>query len=488
MSAELLEQRIAQLEADFVAARFTFDECLDTVWMLVTTMLIFFMHAGFSLIEVGFVRFKSSHYILAKNLVVVALSFICWFALGYPLAYGEGDSEPSVFAGGEGGFAMSGLYSRKELLRHWLWQGACCATSATIASGAMAERTKVKGFVAYAVVMSSVIYPIVAHWAWSRTGIFKYEEGGAWRSLAGPVVVDFAGSGMVHLVGGVSALVGAVVVGPRRGRFDNVEVEAEFEAHSVPFVVIGTLFLWFGWFGFNGGSTAAMHETSQAQTAASVAVNTALAPCIAGFVVFVLNSEVLGGKGFDVPRFCNGILAGLVSITASCARIVSWEALLIGFVGALVFVGTSRLLLRLKIDDVVDAFAVHGACGLWGMVAAGLFGGPVRGGNGSLYGGDQLPAQLLAIVIISLWAGVLSMAVFLPLRVAGLLRHGNDFQERMEREHITMVKAYVERAARLSEQSQASSPPPKPLDAQAEPIRMTAAEEARVHGTSRSYM
>mmetsp|Transcript_4684 Transcript_4684/g.13559 ORF Transcript_4684/g.13559 Transcript_4684/m.13559 type:complete len:461 (+) Transcript_4684:52-1434(+) len=449
MSAELLEQRIAQLEADFVAARFTFDECLDTVWMLVTTMLIFFMHAGFSLIEVGFVRFKSSHYILAKNLVVVALSFICWFALGYPLAYGEGDSEPSVFAGGEGGFAMSGLYSRKELLRHWLWQGACCATSATIASGAMAERTKVKGFVAYAVVMSSVIYPIVAHWAWSRTGIFKYEEGGAWRSLAGPVVVDFAGSGMVHLVGGVSALVGAVVVGPRWERWVPSK-EQQFQAHNVEFCVLGTFFMWFGWYGFNAGSVRSMHDVASAHLAGIVAVNTTLSPCAAGLLVYLLRAKVVAPMRLDIVGLCNGILAGLASITAPCGFISPWEAILIGLVGGFIFQGASMLMQRLRIDDVVDAFAIHGACGLWGLLAAGLFGDPALGlgGNGAVYGGDQLRTQVLASIAIISWSAGLSLAILVPLRRGGFLRSSDVFQDvGADKMEHSPVQAYREKAA-----------------------------------------
>mmetsp|Transcript_4674 Transcript_4674/g.13520 ORF Transcript_4674/g.13520 Transcript_4674/m.13520 type:complete len:523 (+) Transcript_4674:47-1615(+) len=454
-----LEERVAKLEAALALSQINYNDCLDTIWMLTATMLVFFMHSGFSLLEVGSVRFKSTQYILAKNLAVVGMGFLCWFVLGYPLAYGSSGDDVEVggsssFAG-SGGFAMEGLYGSSAKLRAWLWQGAFCATSATIASGAMAERTQVKGFVVYTAVVTTIVYPIVAHWGWSGHGIFKFEDGGVMRSLAGPAVVDFAGSGMVHLVGGVGALCGAVVVGPRRGRFEDPTVENEFDAPNVPFVVTGTLFLWFGWFGFNAGSTGSMHDISAAHTAAVAAVNTAISPCVSGVVVFFMRTMVLKPKAFDVPGFCNGVLAGLVSITAGCATVVSWEAMIIGFIGGLLYVAVSALVKRSKVDDVVDAFAVHGACGCWGLIAAGLFGGPIVKGNGLFHGGDQLRAQLFAVVVIVLWSGVLSLVIFVPLRLANMLRYAEDFQEAMEREHITMVKAYVER--HMTEHSTTSS-------------------------------
>jgi len=446
-----LEERVVKLEAALAVSQVSYNDCLDTIWTLTTAMLVFFMHSGFSLLEVGSVRFKNTQYILAKNLAVVAMGFLCWFLLGYPLAYGRSGNS---FAG-SGSFAMEGLYGSSSNLRVWLWQGAACATSATIASGAMAERTQVKGFVMYTAVMAALVYPIVAHWGWSGRGIFKFEDGGMLRSLAGPPVVDFAGSGIVHLVGGVGALCGAVVVGPRRGRFEDAMIDDEFDAPNVPFVVIGTLFLWFGWFGFNAGSTGSMHTTMAAHKAAIAAVNTAISPCVSGLLVFFMRSMVVRPKAFDVPGFCNGVLAGLVSITAGCATVASWEAMLIGFVGGMVYIAVSALVKRLMVDDVVDAFAVHGACGFWGLVAAGLFGGPLVRGNGLLHGGDQLRAQLFAVVVIVLWSGVLSLVIFVPLRRAHLLRYADEFQQAMEREHITMVKAYVER--HLAEHSTTSS-------------------------------
>jgi Amt family ammonium transporter len=194
---------------------------------------------------------------------------------------------------------------------------------------------------------------------------------------------------------------------------------------------LGTFFLWFGWYGFNAGSTGSMHDVGTANTAGIVAVNTTLSPCIAGLTVFALRALVLPPKLLDVGGFCNGILGGLVSITAGCAVVEPWESLLIGFLGALIYQGTSMLMLQLKIDDVVDAFAVHGACGLWGIVAVGFFGNPDKdmGGNGLLYGGDQLGTQLFAGLMVVAWVGGLSAPLFYALKLANLLRLSDDFQD-----------------------------------------------------------
>jgi Amt family ammonium transporter len=205
----------------------------------------------------------------------------------------------------------------------------------------------------------------------------------------------------------------------------------EFSGHSVAFCVLGTFCLWFGWYGFNPGSTLSMKTASDAHTAGLVAVNTTIAPCVAGLLVFFLRSVVIPPKFLDIAGFCNGILAGLVSITAGCAFVKPWESAVIGFIGAFVYQGASMLLKRLKIDDVVDAFPVHGACGIWGVLALGFFGDPAEGigGNGVLYGGDQLWTQIMGLVCIIAWTGATSVAILLPLRYVGFLRWGDLFQE-----------------------------------------------------------
>jgi Amt family ammonium transporter len=281
--------------------------------------------------------------------------------------------------------------------------------------------------------MTSIIYPIVVYWGWSGNGWLVYTDpvDGKTKSTAGPNYMDFAGSGLVHLVGGVGALCGAIVVGPRNGRWDPAQ-ENDFVAHNIPFCVLGTFCLWFGWYGFNPGSTLAMHDKATANLAGLVAVNTTLAPCVAGPLVFILKRLQVGL--LDVGGFCNGILAGLVSITAGCAFVKPWEAIIIGFIGGLVNFGASFLMKLLKVDDVVDAFAVHGACGLWGILALGLFGAPDDGlgGNGLFHNGklDQFGVELLGGFVIFLWVAALSLVVFLPLRLANCLRLSDAFQEK----------------------------------------------------------
>mmetsp|Transcript_52025 Transcript_52025/g.113195 ORF Transcript_52025/g.113195 Transcript_52025/m.113195 type:complete len:462 (+) Transcript_52025:102-1487(+) len=409
-----------------------YNESLDTIWMLLAAALVFFMHAGFSLLEAGSVRFKNTQNILAKNLVVVTVGFLCWWAFGYAWAFGGPEAvDPNRFIGHQY-FFHGGFWNEKSLFRFWFFQGAFCATGATIVSGAMAERTNLVGFALYTFFMTSWIYPVVVYWAWSGEGLLNFtHKDGASVSAVGSGFIDFAGSGVVHLVGGVGALLGAVVVGPRKGRF-NPSLEPEFDAHSIPFCVLGTFCLWFGWYGFNPGSTGSMHDADTANLAGIVAVNTTLSPCVAGLLVFFLRAKVVEPKCLDVGAFCNGILAGLVSITAGCAVMKPWEACIIGCIGGLLYVGASLLLGKLKVDDVVDAFPVHGVCGMWGVLACGFFGNPDEGigGNGVFYGGDQLGTQILLVVFIWLWVGVLSTIILVPLKFAGALRLSDDFQDK----------------------------------------------------------
>jgi len=288
--------------------------------------------------------------------------------------------------------------------------------------------------------MTSVIYPIVVYWGWSGEGLLAY---GAGESVVGPSLSDFAGSGLVHMVGGVGALVGALAVGSRAGRWDESQA-GEFDAHNVPFCVLGTFFLWFGWYGFNPGSTGSMHDKGTANLAGLVAVNTTLSPCVAGLVVFALRATLVAPKKLDVGGFCNGILAGLVAITAGCASVEPWEAILIGFFGGFVYQGSSMLVKFLKVDDVVDAFSVHGATGFWGLVALGLFG---SGGAFHGMGGAQLGTQVFAGFLITLWVGALSALIMIPLRVLGMLRLDEEFQAKgADALEHSPAKAYSERA------------------------------------------
>jgi Amt family ammonium transporter len=425
-----LAVRVASIEADLATTKADYAESLDTIWMLVAGLLVFFMHSGFSLLESGCVRLKNTQNILAKNLLVLSVGFLCWWTFGWGLAYGVEDEGNKVL-GTSQMFAI-GFMDDKTLFRNWFFQGAFCATGGTIVSGAMAERTKLTGFGIYIVAMTTIIYPLIAHWGWSGSGLLAYtDDAGESVSIVGPAYMDFAGSGLVHLTGGMGAIWGSIFVGARKGRFDPAVDQGEFDAHNVPFCVIGTIFLWFGWYGFNPGSTLSMHDAETAYTAAIVAVNTTLAPCVGGLVVFGLRAFVVEPKLLDVGGFCNGILAGLVSITAGCAAVKSWEAIVIGFIGGLVYQGASMALKRLKVDDVVDAFPVHGACGIWGTIVLGIFGNPDEGmgGNGLLYGGDQIGTQIVGVLLIAIWVSLLSTAIFLPLKLLGQLRLSDEFQD-----------------------------------------------------------
>eukprot|EP00929_Paragymnodinium_shiwhaense_P118196 TRINITY_DN8_c2_g1_i1.p1 TRINITY_DN8_c2_g1~~TRINITY_DN8_c2_g1_i1.p1 ORF type:complete len:474 (-),score=77.47 TRINITY_DN8_c2_g1_i1:389-1810(-) len=426
----LLEARMSAFQAKLQSSKADYNESLDTIWMLLAALLVFFMHAGFSLLEAGCVRFKNAQNIMAKNLIVVCVGFLCWYTFGWGLAYGAGEDPNKVV--GTSQFFADGFMVEKTKFREWFFQGTFCATGGTIVSGSMAERTQLKGFTIYTVLMTTIIYPFVVYWGWSGSGILSYtDDAGEGVSIVGPAYIDFAGSGLVHMTGGVGALCGAIFVGARKGRFNLGVDQDEFVAHNVPFCVLGTLFLWFGWYGFNPGSTLSMHDKDTAYTAGIVAVNTTVAPAVAGLVVFALRALVLPPRLLDVGGFCNGILAGLVSITAGCAVMKTWEAMLIGLVGALVYQAASMGMQKAKIDDVVDATAVHGACGLWGVIACGFFGDPAEGigGNGVLYGGDQLVTQVVGVLIIIVWVGVLSTLIFACLRKAGMLRLSDRFQD-----------------------------------------------------------
>mmetsp|Transcript_89709 Transcript_89709/g.187374 ORF Transcript_89709/g.187374 Transcript_89709/m.187374 type:complete len:444 (-) Transcript_89709:308-1639(-) len=425
---------------DLTDTRTNYDECLNTIWQLFAATLVVFMHSGFSMLESGCVRHKNAQSILTKNLIVITVGFLCWYVFGYPFAFGTLE-DPNKFSGFTN-FLMIDLWSDKANFRFWFFQGTFCATGATIVSGAMAERTQIRGFTIYTILMTSFIYPVVAYWGWSGNGWLNYPEGEGTTSSVGPAFIDFAGSGIVHMVGGFAALVGSAIVGARKGRWD---ADADFDGHSVPFCVMGTFFLWFGWYGFNCGSSGSISDEATANLVGIVAVNTTLAPCVAGLVVFALRAKVMPPKALDVGGFCNGILAGLVAITSGCAVVKHWEAMLIGFIGGLLYCGASFGLKAAKIDDVVDAFPVHGVCGIWGVLAAGLFGDPDHGigGNGLFYGGDQFRTQVMAVIVIGVWSAGLTAIILFPLKLGGLLRSSDEFQDiGADNHHHTPAKAY----------------------------------------------
>ncbi|CAE7224052.1 AMT1-1 [Symbiodinium sp. CCMP2592] len=421
---------------------------LDSAWLCLCGALVMFMHAGFAMLETGSCRVKNASNVLMKNLVNVCVGTLGWWVFGWAFAYGSQGTPANGFIGTDGFFgigfytvdATTGVISPlascdadgcQSTMLSWFFQWAFCTAGATIVSGGVAERVKSPTYAVYAFFMASFIYPIIVAWSWG---------GGFLATITSVGYMDFAGSGVVHLTGGVSALAGTVVLGPRKGRFENPE---EFECHNLPLVVLGTFALWFGWYGFNPGSTLGMHDGATGALAAQVAMNTTLAAATGGITVFLLRYVIT--KKYDVGGLCNGILAGLVSITAGCGNVECGSAFAIGLVGAFVYQGSSMLLQKLKIDDPVDASPVHGFCGIWGVLAAGFLDwgkgidqyhgwsgwGCVTEGTACKtgLGGDAIGAQFALIGMVILWSGALSTIAFLVLKLTGLLRISEEVEE-----------------------------------------------------------
>jgi len=407
---------------------------MGTTWTIICGALVMFMHAGFALLETGVCRAVSCQSILMKNILNVCFGTLIWFLFGYALMYG-GNLEilPIMIFGGAGGFfgdgmvdtaagggAGMGYIGPNHLItcQDWFFQWAFCVTGATIVSGGVAERLQLGGYLLFTTWMTGIIYPCVGAMTWG--GGFLYDMGYS----------DFAGSGIVHLTGGIGALAGAFVTKPRLGRFDEVgsDPNGPYAPHNVPNAALGTFILWFGWYGFNCGSTLYMYGFESAQSAALVAVNTTLAPAGGGIAALILRRFVLEPKMLTVTSVCGGILAGLVSITAGCGNIHPRAAFPVGFIGGIIYCLASDALQKLQIDDPVEAFAVHGAGGIWGTLAVPLFDiNLLSGVEGDLFGpgvslGKSLTAQCAGIVVIILWSGILSFAMFSLIAAIGLLR------------------------------------------------------------------
>jgi Amt family ammonium transporter len=418
-----------------------------------------FMQCGFAMLEAGCCRAKNVQNILMKNMADVCGGTIGWWACGWAFAYGgpytEDGYTESKFIGTRQFFGSGFLTTDSQgnqipdpdggaMMLSWFFQWAFCSAAATIVSGGVAERVVFPGYLAYSVVMTAFIYPLVVCWTWGYGWLAGSAEDGYINEVG---FMDFAGSGIVHMTGGVGALVGAMAAGPRDGRFladGTLDDSGEFDAHNIPLVVLGTFILWFGWYGFNCGSTLGMSDAATGALAAQVAMNTTIAASSGGITVFGLQFGIL--KKYDLVGFCSGILAGLVSITAGCGNVESGSAFLIGVIGGVIYLGTSRLLKKLKVDDPLDAFPIHGACGAWGVLAAALFDwgngfdfahgwngfSCVTGADGNCkHGafGQQLAANVVEILVIIAWSGAMSALVFIPMRFLGFLRADGDLQK-----------------------------------------------------------
>ncbi len=396
--------------ADTMAAAENPDsEALTFIWLMVTGTLVFFMQAGFAFLEAGFTRSKNIVNVLTKNFMDFCIGGLAYFVFGYAIMYG------TDIAGiiGSDGFLLLGDYYDVKVALAWFFQMVFAATAATIVSGAMAERTKITAYLAYSFLISAIIYPISGHWVW----------GGGWLAQMG--FHDFAGSGVVHMIGGTVAFMGAYLVGPRNGRFNKDGTSNEFKATNIPFIVLGGLILFVGWFGFNPGSTLNGSDLRMSV----IAVNTFLAGC-AGATVVMYSRLIRTGKS-DAVGAVNGSLAGLVAITAPCAVVAPWAAVIIGALsGFLLMWGEKFVEHTLKVDDAVGAVTVHGICGFFGLLMVGVFADGTYGDiSGLIVGnGGQIVTQLIGAVALAAWGLIMGFLVFSFIKATTGLRVTDEEQ------------------------------------------------------------
>jgi len=372
---------------------------LDTVWVLIAAFLVFFMQAGFGMVEAGFIRAKNTCNILTKNFLDFCMASLAFFLFGYALMFGDGNA----FCGTQG-WALAGLGDKTvsgiPVYAFWLFQAAFCGAAATIVAGGMAERMKFVGYLIYSFLISALVYPIIGHWAW----------GGGW--LAGMGFFDFAGSTVVHTTGGMAALVGTIILRPREGKYSIDGKPRAIPAHSIPLASLGVFILWFGWFGFNPGSTLGVNNGGF--DIGRVAINTNLAAALGGIAAMLTVWKRFGKP--DLSMAMNGALAGLVAITAPCACVEPWAAIVIGAAAGVIVVLGVELLDKLQVDDPVGAVPVHGMCGIWGTLAVGIFGRASLGlaNEGFIYGGNpmQIGIQMVGSVATIIFVVVCMGIVF----------------------------------------------------------------------------
>ena len=396
------------------------------VWFLIGAALVFFMQCGFAMVETGFTRAKNAGNIIMKNLMDFCLGTVVFMLLGFGLLCGEN--------------TFFGLIGKPDLqiftdFNNFPWHNfvfnmVFCATTATIVSGAMAERTKFISYCVYSVIISAVVYPIEAHWIW----------GGGWLSDLG--FVDFAGSCAIHMVGGISAFIGALILGPRIGKYGkNGKVNA-IPGHSLTLGALGVFILWFGWYGFNGAAAATTDNLGQ------IFLTTTISPAVATCATMIF-TWIKNGKP-DVSMSLNGSLAGLVAITAPCADVDALGSAIIGLIaGIIVVVAVEFIDIKLKVDDPVGAVAVHGANGIWGTLAVGLFatGNGQDGIVGLFYGGGftQLGIQALGVVSVAAWT-IVTMTIFFQVikHTIGLRASKEEEMKGLDITEHGLISAYAD--------------------------------------------
>mmetsp|Transcript_4266 Transcript_4266/g.9252 ORF Transcript_4266/g.9252 Transcript_4266/m.9252 type:complete len:495 (+) Transcript_4266:127-1611(+) len=417
---------------DTVATVDSISSGVDTFFLLFAGALVFLMQAGFAMLCAGSVRQKNVKNIMLKNLLDACGGAIGFYTLGYGFAYGTG----STFIGSSN-FAITEMSSGADYI-DFFFQFAFAATAATIVAGTVAERCKMSAYLCYSLFLTAFVYPVVVRSIWSSDGFLTAFRDDAFRGIG---VIDFAGSGVVHMTGGATALVAAKVLGPRNGRFYDsdgnvLETPVSFPAHSTALQILGTFILWFGWYGFNPGSALAIANDDSSATAALCAVTTTLAAACGCVTAMFFDCGIdylsTGEISYDLTMAMNGALGGLVAITAGCSVVKPWAAVIIGVIGGLVYYGFSKFLIQMKIDDAVDAIPVHFANGAWGVLAVGLFAdkelqgvagfGTAHSGLFDSGDGTLLQVQFIAICWICGWVFGVMTPFFVILNAAGMFR------------------------------------------------------------------
>jgi Amt family ammonium transporter len=454
--------------ADLAALPTVFDGALtgavdiNAAFTLSSGYLVFFMHCGFAMLSIGCVRAKFAKHISMLILVDACASGIAWYLFGFAFAFGD-KTDPAASldqqtfglnAGLTGAVSVNNAFvgTRYFALGNnfpmnsyylFFFQWTFAATACTIVSGAIAERAKFESYIFYSFFMAAWVYPVIVHASWSTSSyIGAFRNSG--RLLFGTGAIDYAGSGVVHMTGGIAAAVGCAILGPRIGRFRADGTAVEYAAHNYSLFLLGVMILWFGWYGFNPGSSTAILPAGFSTPTQLSAVNTTLAPCASGltglFVKAIITKIKHGHRNYDLMTFGNSVLAGLVAITSACSTVYPWAAIIIGIVAGFVYNLGSTVSIMLRLDDPLDAIAVHAWNGTWGLIAPGLFaaqsliasaygtrtdnGGDrvfygcfMKGGNGNLLG-----AQLVDVCFIAGWTAVNMGLFFGLLKVCGMFR------------------------------------------------------------------
>ncbi|CAM8975483.1 unnamed protein product [Rhodiola kirilowii] len=416
-------------------------DSINTVYLLFSAYLVFVMQLGFAMLCAGSVRAKNAMNILLTNVVDAVVGSLSYYLFGFAFAFGAGtNANPFI---GTCFFALADIPNSNYDYSFFLYQWAFAIAVAGITSGSIAERTQFSAYLVFSFFLTGFVYPVVAHWVWSSSGWLSPSSSSL---LFGSGSVDFAGSGVVHVVGGIAGLWGALIEGPRVGRFDAFGKPVPIRGHNATLVVLGTFLLWFGWFGFNPGSfnkvlVAYPGSADQGNwtSVGRTAVTTTLAGSTAG-IITLFGRRLLVGH-WDAMDVCNGVLGGFVAITAGCSVVEPWAAIVCGFFAAWVLIGLNILALKLQFDDPLEATQLHGGCGAWGLIFTGLFAkeeyileaynsgdtavvrpyGLLLGGGWGLIG-----AQMVELIAILVWVSVTMGPLFYALHKLRILRISID--------------------------------------------------------------